>query len=122
METIYRQIRSSRLTPEQRQLKLQKDSEYEIAVQNLSVAFYQKKRTIGVTEEAEATYKTKKSKLWNDYRNWAISFGLYEEVTPEQQLIEAEEGLNSQVERVNLIRAELKKPLLEVKEKTMQVM
>ncbi|GAI98542.1 unnamed protein product, partial [marine sediment metagenome] len=53
---------------------------------------------------------------------WAIGFGLYETVTPEQQLTEAEEGLNAQVERVNEIRIELEKPLLEVKEKAIKVM
>ncbi|MBE9512492.1 MAG: hypothetical protein IMY77_00290 [Chloroflexi bacterium] len=122
METIYRPKRPSSLTDGQRQAKLQKDSEYEIAVQNLSTAFYQKKRTTGVTAKEEETYKIAKSKLWNDYKAWAISQGLYEEVTPEQQLTEVEDGLNEQIERTNLIRAELKKPLLEVKEKAMQVM
>lgn len=122
METIYRQKRSSRLTPEQRQLKLQKDSEYEIAVQNLSVAFYQKKRATGVTPQEEQAYQQAKAQLWNDYKNWAIGEGLYEEVTPEQQLVEAEEGLNAQIEEVNVIRTELEKPLLEVKEKATEVM
>lgn len=122
METIYRPIRPSKLTDAQRQAKLQKDSEYEIAVQNLSVAFYQKKRATGVTPQEEQAYQQAKAQLWNDYKNWAIGEGLYEEVTPEQQLVEAEEGLNAQIEEVNVIRTELEKPLLEVKEKATEVM
>ena len=118
METIYRPKRPSSLTDGQRQAKLQKDSEYEIAVQNLSTAFYQKKRTTGVTAKEEETYKIAKSKLWNDYKAWAISQGLYEEVTPEQQLTEAETGLDAQIEQVNLIRVELGRKPLELKEKT----
>jgi len=53
--------------------------------------------------------------LWNDYYNWAKGAGLYDQVTPEQQLAEAETGLIEQVKQVNLIRTELKKPLLEIK-------
>lgn len=117
METIYRQKAFHNLTDAQKQVKLQKDSEYEIAVQNLSTPFYQKKRTVGVTTKEEETYNQAKSKLWNDYKAWAIGENLYEEVTPEQQLTEVEDRLNAQVEAVNLIRTKLKKPLLEVKEK-----
>jgi len=122
VETIWRPKQPSSLIPEQRQAKLQRDSEYEIAVQNLSTAFYTKKRTVGVTAEEEAKYRQDKAKLWNDYLEWAKANGLYEQITPEQQLAEAEAGLNEQVQQVNLIRDELKKPLLEVKEKTMMVM
>ena len=118
METIYRPKRPSSLTDGQRQAKLQKDSEYEIAVQNLSTAFYQKKRTTGVTAKEENDYKAQKTQLWNDYKAWAISQGLYEEVTPEQQLAEAEDGLSAQVDEANIIRAELGRKPLEVKEKT----
>ena len=122
LETVFRQKTFHRLTDEQKQAKLQKDSQYEIAVQNLSTAFYTKKRTVGVSAKEEADYQAQKSKLWNDYYSWAIGAGLYEQVTPEQQLAEAEAGLNEQVQQVNLIRSELKKPLFEVKEKTMMVM
>ena len=117
METIYRQIAFHRLNDAQKQAKLQKDSEYEIAVKNLSTSFYQKKRSGGVTAQEEADYLIAKSQLWDDYKTWAISESLYEEVTPEQQLTEAEDGLNAQVEAVNLIRKELGKPDIEVKEK-----
>lgn len=117
METIYRPIRPSKLTDAQRQAKLQKDSEHEIAIQNLSVAFYQKKRATGVTPQEEQAYQQAKAQLWNDYKNWAIGEGLYEGVTPEQQLIEAEEGLSAQLEEVNQIRAELGRKSLEIKER-----
>ncbi len=117
VETVWRPKRPRNLTDSQGAEKLQKDSEYEIAVQNLSTSFYQKKRTTGVTEQEEAEYKTQKAQLWNNYLDWAKANGLYEEVTPEQQLAEVEDGLNAQIEEINVIRAELKKPLLEVKEK-----
>ena len=117
METIYRQKAPHRLTKEQFQAKLQKDSEYEIAVQNLSGEFYRKKRSVGVTAEEEEVYKTQKAKLWNDYLEWAKANGLYEEFTPEQQLAEAKEGLDAQITDVNLIRAELGYKQLEIREK-----
>ena len=107
MAIIYRQKPPFALTPEQQQLKLQEDSKYEIAVQNLSTAFYTKKRSVGVSAEEEADYQTQHSKLWDDYLEWAKANGLYEEVTPEQQLAEAEDALNLQLEAVNLIRTEL---------------
>jgi hypothetical protein len=104
------------LTDSQRAEKLQKDSEYEIAVQNLSTAFYTKKRTVGVTAKEEADYQAEKNKLWSDYYQWAISAGLYEQVTPEQQLADAENTLNSQLEEVNRLRIELERRPLEIKE------
>jgi len=116
VETIWRPKRPSTLTDSQRAEKLQKDSEYEIAVQNLSSAFYQKKQTVGVTAEEEAKYRQDKAKLWNDYLKWAKANGLYEEITPEQQLAEAENILNSQLEEVNRLRVELKRRPLEIKE------
>jgi len=121
METIYRQKAFHRLTLGQQKAKLQKDSEYEIAVQNLSTTFYQKKRTVGVTQEEEETYNQTKTILWNDYYQWAINEGLYEQVAPEQQLAEVEDGLNAQVEKVNAIRQELGLKLIEVREKAIEV-
>ena len=103
METIYRQIAPHRLTKPQFQAKLIKDSEYEIAVQNLTVSY--KKGEI--TRE---TYDQQKSILWHTYKDWAISQGLYQKVTPAQQLAKVESRLNAQIEEVNLIRVELKKP------------
>ena len=104
LETIWRQLAFHKLNDAQKQEKLKKDSQYEIAVQNLYASLPR--------EQAIA----EKVKLWNKYYNWAIGAGLYEQVTPEQQLTEAEAGLAGQVEQVNLIRTELKKPLIEVKE------
>ena len=115
--TIWRSKRPSALTDSQRAERLQRDSEYEIAVQNLSTAFYQKKRTVGVTTEEEEKYRQDKAKLWNDYLEWAKANGLYEEITPEQQLAEAENTLSSQLEEVNRLRAELKRNPFELKER-----
>lgn len=122
METIYKQIAPHRLTKPQFQAKLTKDSEYEIAVQNLSTPFYQKKQTTGVTAQEEETYISQKAKLWNDYREWAISEGLYEEVTPEQQLTEAETRLTQGAVIVNKIRQELGQLPIEIKEKPIEEM
>jgi hypothetical protein len=119
VETIWRPKRPSALTDSQRAEKLQRDSEYEIAVQNLSTAFYQKKRTVGVTAEEEEKYRQDKTKLWNDYLEWAKANGLYQEVTPEQQLIETETGLSELISRVNLIRQELGYNPIEISEKVM---
>lgn len=107
MEILYRQIAPHRLTEEQRTEKLKKDSEYEIAVQNLSTAYYQKKRTVGVTAEEEAKYKADKEALWNTYQSWAKTNGLYETVTVEQQLAEREAGLQIALKSVNEAKREL---------------
>jgi len=107
METLWRPKSPRLLTDAQKQAKLIKDSKYEIAVRNIYA-----NKTL-TSEEKQA----KKKVLWDAYYDWAITNGLYEEVTPEQQLAEAETGLAGQIEQVNLIRTELKKPLVEVKEK-----
>ena len=112
MGIIYNQIAFHRLTETQKQEKLKKDSEYEIAVQNLSTAFYTKKRSTGVTAKEEADYQAAKAKLWNDYLEWAKTKSLYEEVTPEQQLAEAETVLDEQLKVVNQMRTELNRKLL----------
>ena len=114
MPTIYRQKSFHLLSKEQQQTKLQKDSEYEIVVQNLSADFYRKKHAEGVTAQEETDYKAQKAQLWDNYYNWAVSGGLYEEVTLDQQLKEAEDTLNVQVEEVNAIRTELDRPLISV--------
>lgn len=103
LETIYRQKAFHRLNDTQKKAKLQKDSEYKIAVDNLTVSY----------KKGEITWEAcehEKHMLWHTYKDWAISQGLYQEVTPAQQLAEAEDGLNEGLERVNLIRVELKKP------------
>jgi hypothetical protein len=95
------------LTEDQKKEKLKKDSEYEIAVENLSTAFYIQKRKGKVTAQEIEDYKVAKSQLWNDYLTWAKGYGLYETITPEQQLTEAERVLDAQVEEVNLLRKEM---------------
>jgi len=90
---------------EQQQAKLAKDKEYELAVQVLSTPFYTKKHSIGITAQEEADYRTAKSILWNTYLEWAKANGLYEQVTPEQQLTEI--GLDNIVKEVNILRTEL---------------
>lgn len=116
MSTIYRQKPPSALNEVQMQAKLLKDSEYEIAAQNLSADFYLKKKSIGVTAHDEKIYKERKAKLWDDYFEWATNFGLYEEVSLDQQLVEAEGDLNILIERVNAIRLEMGNPLINIKE------
>ena len=107
MPIIHRQKAFHRLTPEQQKAKLQKDSDYEIAVHNI----YADK---SLTPEQKQSQKVT---LWNFYLEWAKANGLYEQVSLEQQLAEADAALNVSVGQVNLIRTELGKPLLEVKEK-----
>ena len=109
IETVWRPKRFSLLTDTQKQEKLTKDSEYEIAVQNLYASLPR--------DEAIA----EKQKLWDKYLQWAQASGLYEEVTPEQQLTEAENKLSEQVNQVNLIRVDMGKPVLELKEKAKMV-
>jgi len=110
IETIWRPKPTRLLTEKQRREKLQKDSEYEIAHLNLSANARAGKIT-------KAAFEAAHTKQWSDYVEWAKANGLYEEVTPEQQLAEAEVGLDMQVEQINLIRTELKMSLLEVKER-----
>ena len=107
METLWRPKSPRLLTDVQKQVKLIKDSEYEIAVCNIYA-----NKTL-TSEEKQARKKV----LWDAYYDWAVTNGLYGEVTPEQQLAEAENGLSVQVEQVNLIRTELKKPLVEIRKK-----
>jgi len=115
MPVIYRQKGHRKLTKKQQQAKLQRDAAYEIAVQNLSTAFYAKKHNGGVTSQEETAYEQAKAGLWNGYRNWAIANDLYEIVTVEQQLSEAMDSLNDQLDKVNDIRDELGLTLLELK-------
>lgn len=110
METVYRQKAFRKLTPEQQKDKLKKDSEYEIAHLNLTADLKAGRIT-------QTDFEALHTKQWNDYVEWTKANGSYEEVSPEQQLAEAESGLTMQVEHVNVMRAELKMPLLEVKEK-----
>lgn len=116
MPVIYRQIRPSRLSEAQRAAKLKRDAAYEIAVQNLSTPFYAKKHSQGVTPEEQVGYNKAKANLWEAYKTWAISQGLYEEVTPEQQLTEAEASLSDRLADVNDLGTELGLPLIQTAE------
>lgn len=115
MEVIYRQLGLSKLSPELRELKNQKDFEYKEAVEQLSNPFYQKKHSAGVTAQEEATYKQARAELWNDWKTWAISAGVYEIITPEQCLAENEARLNELLIKVNTIKIELGQAPLELK-------
>ncbi len=106
---MYRQKAPRHLTNKQQKDKLKRDSEYEIAHLNLSAEYKRGKLT---KEEFDALH----AKQWKDYEDWAIANGFYEEVTPEQELAEAEAALDMQIKQVNAMRAELNKPLLKVKE------
>ncbi len=107
IKTEYKQKPPRYLTEAQVLAKLAKDKEYELAVHELSTPYYSKKHSVGVTEvETEAHTEAAKT-LWNDYYEWAKSYGLYEEVTAEKQLEEAETDLQSASTRVNELRTEL---------------
>lgn len=108
METIWRPKQI--LTEEQKKAKLQKDSEYEIAHLNLTADFRAGKII-------QADFEIQHTKQWNGYVEWSITNGLYEEVTLEEQFAEVEAALVDLVKKDNLIRTDLKKPLIEVKEK-----
>ena len=114
----YRQKHLAELTAEQRSLKLQKDVEFEAETQKIAGAFYLKKRGPGVTPQEAEEFKQASLSLWNDYLAWAKANGLYELITPQRKLDEAEESLNEQVEEVNQLRTQLGQAQVEVKEKT----
>ncbi|GAI99491.1 unnamed protein product, partial [marine sediment metagenome] len=105
MPVIYRQKRFSELTPAQQALKLEADAKYEADVLEISDPFYKKKHTAGVTPAEEQVYTEAKTKLWDDYYEWAIDNDLYDIITPQQQLTESEQGLYDQLQRVNELRA-----------------
>ena len=108
MQSIWRP--KLQLTEEQRQDKFRKDGEYEIAHLNLTADFKAGRIT-------QTDFDTQHAKQWNDYLEWSKANGLYEEVTPEQQLKEAESGLDMQLKIVNEIRLAIGKPEIETKEK-----
>lgn len=95
MEIIWRPKRYSDIPKELLREKLNRDAEYEIAVRNLYATFPKDQATI------------EKKKLWDIYVDWAKASGIYEQVTLEQQLSEAENVLNAQLLAVNEIRIEL---------------
>ena len=117
-ETIYRQLGMSKLSKELQILRKQKETEYKDDCDALSIPFYAKKRSKeGVAPEEEETYKTAKRELWNNWKTWAISAGVYEAVTPEKLLTEYEAQMSEVLTRVNETRAQLQKAPLELKDK-----
>ena len=97
---IWRPKQFSVLTDAQKQAKLQKDAEYQIAHLNLTADFKQ-----GKIDKKQ--FDAQHAKQWNDYFEWAKAEGLYKQVTPEQQLAEAEAALTQVITEVNRIRQEL---------------
>ena len=97
---IWRPKQFSVLTDAQKQAKLRKDAEYQIAHLNLTTDYKQ-----GKIDKKE--FDIQHSKQWNDYMEWAKVEGLYEQVSLKQQLAEAGAPLNAQITEVNRIRQEL---------------
>lgn len=110
----YRQKRARELTPEQLQMKIERDKEYEAASEALATPFYQKKHSVGVTQEEENAYEGAYHALWDDYVAWAVANGLMEEITPQMQLTEATARLNVLLEEANTLREGLGLPPLKV--------
>ena len=110
MPELWRPKLYSDLSPKLLQEKLRRDAEYEIAHLNLTADLKAGRIT-------QAEFEAAHAKQWNEYEAWAKVSGLYEQITPEQQLAEAEDALAAQVEAVNRRRAKLKKPLIETREK-----
>jgi len=93
---------------------LTKDREYEIAHLSLSADFKAGRLT-------QVQFDAAHAEQWREYLDWAKGFGLYEQITPEQQLAEAENRLAVQVEQVNLIRSELERPLIKIREQEVTI-
>ena len=110
----YRQKRARELTPEQLQMKIERDKEYEAASEALATPFYQKKHSVGVTREEEDAYDQAYHALWDDYVAWAVANSVMEEITPQMQLDEATARLNALLEEVNTLWEGLGSPPLEV--------
>ena len=85
MATAYRQVSLIRLFPDEAERdikyaqKVDFDKQYEVAVQQLSGAFYSKKRTVGVSKQEEKEYQEKKLWCWNLYQVTAVNAGLWQE-------------------------------------------
>lgn len=109
MPTIWRPKPFKKLTKQQIAEKIRKDKKYEQTHAQLTADYKAGKIT---REEFEKLHQQQ----WNEYVKWAKSYGIYEEITPEQQLIEAEAALNDMVEKVNELRKELNKPTIQIKE------
>lgn len=121
MPVIERPIAPHRLTTAQYQAKVAKDLEYEQAVQALCKPFYAKKKTTGVTAKEQAKFDSDNATLWNNYLIWAKANSLYETVSVEKQLEEAQLVLDEQVTGVNTLKVELGLKPVEIAEKVIAV-
>lgn len=105
METLYEMANS--LTKTQIKAKEARDAEYQLASKVLSSAYYEKKRTVGVTAQETADYEVAYKQLWDDYVAWGVTNGIMIEITPEKQLARGEVILLQILQEVNDMRAEL---------------
>jgi hypothetical protein len=102
----YRPIKMSLLPKELQEEKLKRDASYEIAVQNI----YANK---GLTDNEK---QNQKAILWQEYSKWAET-NIWEAVTDNDLLVEAETNLSQQVSIVNGLRTKLGQKTIEVIEK-----
>jgi len=107
---MYQAIRFSELSKELQAEKLKRDSEYEIAVQNI----YADKSLTPKQKQAQ------KAALYQKYEDWA-KVNVWREVTDDDLLIQEESNLAEQVISVNELRAKLGKKPVEVVEKIQEV-
>jgi len=101
MPVIHRPKRPSQLTLKQLKAKEARDIAYEQAHVALATAFYSK---VKPTAKERSIFEYGSAQQWQDYVDWAIANGLYEEVSVEQQEIETMEGLNAVLDTVNVLR------------------
>ena len=90
--------------------KDKQDKLYEANVQALASDY----KSGRITKEA---YASAKAEAWQAFVEFALSVGLFEEVTDEMELAEEEARLTEQVERVNTLKGKLNQLLVEVKQK-----
>lgn len=109
MGSIWRPKSYRLLSEKQKADKLIKDKEYEEAVKALYAG------THSGTPEREYAQKQKKV-LWDAYVEWSKTDGLYEEVTPANQLAERELELDAALEKVNEIKDALGQPRIQIVE------
>ena len=101
MPVIHRPKRPSQLTLKQLKAKEARDIAYENAHIALANAYYSQPTH---TPAEQTAFFSQSAKQWQDYVDWSIANGLYEEVSVEQQEIETMEGLNAVLDTVNVLR------------------
>lgn len=88
----YKQVSLRRLFSDDKDLALKQkvkesyDKQYEVEIQKLSKAYYDKKRKAGVTDTETKEYLAKKTWCWNLYQITAVGAGLWQ--------VESTEGAN----------------------------